>query len=270
MNCKQLTISLTIAILPLAIMSPAQAFQFFLGYDANPNQGTVLPINQRPNSTAAFNAFNANLGGTGVINQGFESLPTGNINNTAVNFSGVTGTPRYTLKSTGVDVGLPVRQADGNGFTNSGTFPTEGTKGISINSANNFAINFSQALQAFSFWGTDLGDNNNTLTVQLYNAGTQVNSQLIDYLGAGAGDSSVFFYGVIGATGEVFDEVRLVSSINSTGDAIGLDQFTVGTPAQVTSTDPMTSTNAVPTPALLPGLLGMGMAAWRKRKEQTA
>ncbi|NJN49177.1 MAG: PTPA-CTERM sorting domain-containing protein [Alkalinema sp. RL_2_19] len=131
----------------------------------------------------------------------------------------------------------------------------------------NFSIKFTNPLAAFGFWGTDLGDSKNTLTVVLKNAGVQVGSQLIDYLDANAGDSSVFFFGGIATgTAELFDEVQLISSINSTGDAIGIDQITVGTADQVTATaDPVTP---VPTPAMLPGLIGVGMAARRKRQQQ--
>jgi hypothetical protein len=147
-------------------------------------------------------------------------------------------------------------------MTNSGTFPTDGKQGISINSIYTFKINFSSPLAAIGFWGTDLGDNNNSLTVVLRNLGKTVAQQPINYLGANAGKSSIFFFGGIAQQPtEYFDEVELLSSVTNLQDAIGLDQLTVGTPAQVQSVTPPT---AVPTPALLPGLVGLSLGLRRK------
>ncbi len=254
------------AIAPILTIAPAQAFQFFTGYDENPIPDTALPLADRVNSTAAFNAYKANLGGVGVVTQGFEGFAKNtNLNiamgGSTVDFSGVTGTFSNRAKSTDAATALIVQTADAKGLTNSGTYPTEGVNGISISSANNVAIQFSSPLQAFSFWGTDLGDSKNILTIALYNGASQVGTRRIDFLGTDAGQSSTFFYGVIGDSTELFDQVRLISSINSTGDAIGIDQLTVGTPSQVVPT-------AVPTPALLPGLVGMGLSFWRKRSRQ--
>jgi hypothetical protein len=256
--------SIVVAIAPMVTISPAQAFQFFTGYDANPIPDTALPLADRINSEIAFTSYKANLSGVGVVTQGFEGFANNTDLNVAtggstVNFSGVTGTFINTVKSTGTAASLIVRKADSAGLTNSGTYPTEGKNGISINSANNVAIRFSSPLQAFSFWGTDLGDNKNTLTIELYKGASQVGTRLIDFLGADAGQSSTFFYGVVGDSTELFDEVRLTSSISSNGDAIGLDQFTVGTPGQVVPT-------AVPTPALLPGLVMTCLSLWRRRQ----
>jgi hypothetical protein len=258
--------AIVVSIVPVLTIAPAQAFQFFTGYDANPIPDTALPLADRINSTAAFNSYKANLGGVGAATQGFEGFAANTdlnvaIGGSTVNFSGVTGTFSNTVKSTGTATSLIVRKADLAGLTNSGTYPTEGKNGISISSANNVAIRFSSPLQAFSFWGTDLGDSKNTLTIELYKGASPVGTRLIDFLGADAGQSSTFFYGVVGGSTELFDEVRLISSISSNGDAIGLDQFTVGTPGQVVPT-------AVPTPALLPGLIATGLGIWRRRQNE--
>jgi hypothetical protein len=266
---KSLVCSLLLA-LPAAISlaQSAQAFSLFTGYDENPADKTVLPLASRVNSMAAFNDYRNNLGGVGVTTESFETTAVKTpINNLAPTLSGVTSDFIYTTDAAGtITAGtsdtVSVQQANA-GMTNAGTFPTDGVRGISINSNNFFKIKFASPLAAFSFWGTDLGDINNTLTVILRNAGMQVGSQQIDYLGANAGASSVFFFGAIATdSGELFDEVQLLSSSTSTtGDAIGIDQLTVGTAAQVTP-----SSTPVPTPALLPGLVAM-LAGVRRRSK---
>jgi hypothetical protein len=254
--------------LPAAIglAQPAQALSLFAGYDENPTGDTVLPIASRVNSTAAFNQYLSNL--TGVTTESFETTAVGTpINDLAPMLSGVTSDFVYTADAAGttsVGTGATVSVQKANattGMTNSGTFPTDGKQGISINSSNFFKIKFGSPLAAFSFWGTDLGDNKNALTVILRKAGVQVGSQPIDYLGANAGASSVFFFGAIAQNmAEQFDEVQLLSSITGS-DAIGIDQLTVGTLDQVTATS-----KPVPTPALLPGLVALAAGARRRWK----
>jgi hypothetical protein len=259
--------------LPVAIgfALPAQALSLYTGYDANPNASSsnsvVLPLASRTNSISAYNAYKANLGGNGVTTESYETVPhaTTAVDGLLQQLSGVTATYSYTKKSDGSSAGASgvatVQKANAAGLTNAGTFPTDGIQGISINSANNFKIKFASPLAAFSFWGTDLGDSKNTLTVVLRKAGVNVQSRLIDYLDANAGNSSVFFFGGIAQNvAEHFDEVELLSSISSDGDAIGIDQLTVGTSAQLTPAD------AVPTPALLPGLIALAAGARRRWK----
>jgi hypothetical protein len=270
----KLIVCATLLGLPVAtcLALPAQALSLYTGYDANPNatstNSVVLPLASRTNSIAAYNAYKANLGGSGVTTESFETATADKtpIDGLVQSLSGVTATYSYTKKSDGSSAGASgvatVQKVDANGLTNAGTFPTDGIQGISINSANNFKIKFASPLAAFSFWGTDLGDNKNTLTVILRKAGVNVQSKLIDYLDANAGNSSVFFFGGIAQNAaEQFDEVELLSSISSTGDAIGIDQLTVGTAAQLTP-----QSKPVPTPALLPGLVALAAGARRRSK----
>jgi hypothetical protein len=225
-----------------------------------------LPLVNRINSTAAFNNYRNNLGGVGVTTESFETTAVGtDINDLAPTLSGVVSNFIYTTDeagttSAGSGVAASVQKANATGMTNSGTFPTEGKQGISINSDNFFKIKFVSPLAAFSFWGTDLGDNKNTLTVILRRVGIEVGRQPIDYLNANAGDSSVFFFGAIAQnSGELFDEVQLLSS--KANDAIGIDQITVGTVDQFTP-----PSTAVPTPALLPGLIALAAGVRRRSK----
>ena len=270
--------------------APAQAFRLFSGYDENPTARAVLTPIYRVNSLTASQAFDQAVNNGTVTTESFEDQSTRQaIDGLSLNISGVQATFSYLKKSDGTSAttsgaSTKVQKADANGLTNAGTFPTNGEKGISINSSNHFGLNFSQSLAAFSFWGTDLGDSSNRLTVEFYQDNNLVKSQLIDYLGANAGSSSVFFFGGLAeTTAEQFNRIQLISSIGSTGDAIGLDQLTIATPEQVlgaassaaasnsivTSSAATSSaaTTAVPTPALLPGLLGFALSVMRKRRD---
>ncbi len=271
---RMIAIALPVAC-PYLFAVPVHGLSLFEGYDENLNGGTtgsVLPRSNRLNTTKAFENFKANLGGVGVTTESYEMTKAGtDIDGLQQTLSGVNATYSYRKKSDGSSAGTgntaSVQKANATtGMTNSGTYPTDGVQGISINSANTFKINFASPLAAFSFWGTDLGDSKNSLTVILRSLGQVVAQKPINYLGANAGKSSVFFFGGIAQTPtEYFDEVELLSSIPSTGDAIGLDQLTVGTPVQVAPTDP----TAVPTPALLPGLVGLALGLRRKVQGQS-
>lgn len=286
MALRSLAIKLSIISAVLAALAPAaNALSLFEGYDANPNNQTVLPEADRTNTSAAFFNFLQAIDNGSVTTESFEDLPTSQaIDGLSQDISGVTADFSYLKPDNSSATGgstTKVQLANSSGMTNSGTYPTDGEKGISINSSNQFSIDFSAPLAAFGFWGTDLGDRNNQLTVELLRDGTSVGSQLIDFLGADAGDSSVFFFGGLADNpAEQFNQVRLISSAKS--DAIGLDQLTIATPEQVaqaiiastgsgTATNPNSSGDAaaIPTPALLPGLIGFGISLGRKRRSQT-
>ena len=282
MTARSFAIALSLISTALAALaSEANALSIFEGYDANPVNQTVLPESDRTNTSAAFLNFLQAIDNGSVTTESFESLPTSQaIDGLSLNISGVSANFSYLKPDNSSATGggtTKVQLANSSGMTNSGTYPTDGEKGISINSSNQFSIDFSAPLAAFGFWGTDLGDKNNQLTVELLRDGTSVGNQLIDFLGADAGDSSVFFFGGLADTpAEQFNQVRLLSSAKS--DAIGLDQLTIATPEQVaqaiiastsSATNPVGSdAAAVPTPALLPGLLGFGLSLSRKRRSQ--
>lgn len=252
-----------------SLASPALALSLFKGYDANPNDKTVLPSSARTNTSTAFFNFLQAIDNGSVTSESFESFPTSQaIDGLTQNISGVTTSFRYLKPDNSSATGggtTKVQIADSSGMTNSGTYPTDGRRGISINSSNQFFIDFSAPLAAFGFWGTDLGDKQNKLTVELLKDGTSVGSQLIDFLGDDAGNSSVFFFGGIAENStEQFNQVRLLSS--KSGDAIGLDQLTIATPEQVLTATGNAGATAVPTPALLPALVGFGLSLARKRR----
>jgi hypothetical protein len=251
----------------------------FSGYDINPNPPTTnppfagIPLNtaNTPSSQAAFVDFSKKLNGATVTTESFETSATPvntPIDGLSTSISGTTATFLYTKKSdnntaTTTGASTRVQTVDADGFTNSGTYPTQGVRGISINSANNFSISFSQKLAAFSYFGTDLGDNSNTLTMEFYNGTALILSNQIPF-NSGSADSSEFFFGFIADNPtQEFNKVAFVSSISSNGDAIGIDQIKIATPAQIVPSP------AVPEPATILGTLIFGGAAVaRKRKQQ--
>ncbi len=180
--------------------------------------------------------------------------------------SGTVASFAYTVKATGASATggatTQVQQANPTtGFTNAGTYPTDGVRGISINSANNLSISFSNALAAFGYFGTDLGDAGNTLTMNFYNGATLLSSTPVT-TGTGSANSSEFFFGFIADTpAQEFNRVDFISSLSTGGDAIGIDQIKIATPAQ----------KKVPEPsAILGTLLFGGCVVALKRRHQQA
>jgi hypothetical protein len=243
----------------------------FNGYDPNNGVGSPPPrltTATSPNSQAAFANFSSNLNGATVTTESFETAatPVGTfIDGLSTSISGTNATFSYTKKSDGSSANggstTQVQLADSAGNTNSGTYPTDGVRGISINSANNFSISFSNPLAAFGYFGTDLGDNSNTLTMKFFNGSTEVNSTLIP-VNSNSFNSSEFFFGFIADNPtQYFNRVAFVSSISTTGDAIGIDQIKIGTPGQVTT--------AVPEPSSLLGTLIFGGSVMLIRRRFT-
>jgi hypothetical protein len=259
------------------LLSGAANAVTFSGYDTNPTNNTRLSYDPNSNSQIKFNDFSANLNGIGVTTESFED--TTNPNTTIVgnsisglvrSISGTTATFSYTTKATLGNPSVPVTggsttqvQKKTSGVTANGTYPTDGDNFISINSANNFSISFSNTLAAFGYFGSDLGDSGNVLTMQFFNGSNPVavSSQTVD-AGTGSANSSKFFFGFIADdSAQYFD--RVVFSSNSAGDAIGIDQIKIGTSAQLTT--------AVPEPSSMLGILLFGgSVVMLKRRQKLA
>jgi hypothetical protein len=227
-------------IMSTAIVNGAANAVTLNGYDLNTSSIPLTKVTA-PNSEGAFKTFSDNLADATVTTESFEGA-SGAINGLIRTISGTTATFSYTQKNL-TDPTKPgvlpvtdttsVQKADSFGFTNSGTYPTDGLYGISINSANNFSISFSNSLAAFGYFGTDLGDSNNILTMKFFNGTTLVNSTAIP-TNVGSANSSEFFFGFIAdSPAEAFNRVEFVSSISGNGDAIGIDQIKIATSSQV-------------------------------------
>jgi hypothetical protein len=275
---KYLAFSSLISLTAVALLSGSARAATFSGYDTNPTNNTRLLFDPNSNSQAAFNSFSTQLNGIGITTDSFEDTtnPTTTVVGNAIDglvrvISGTTAT--FSLKTkadplvsapSGTSTQVQKKQT---GVLANGTYPTDGNNFISVNTTYNFSIAFSAPVAAFGYFGTDLGDNSNVLTMQFYNNGTLIPNNPTNAVDAGTGsaNSSKFFYGFIADNStQYFDKV--VFSNSASNDAIGIDQITIGTPTQVTT--------SVPEPSSLLGTMLFGgsviLIKRRARRHQAA
>lgn len=286
MKYSRLSSVLTVTASVALIANPVNAASF-TGYDQNNkplisvgNPPLPLTIAESPNSQAAYNLFVADTNVGSVTTESFESFSTSpttgpNINGLSTLISGVTANFSYTRKTGITPLTTKVEKADTTyglfgGVTGNGTYPTDGNQGLSINSANNFSISFTSPLRAFGYFGTDLGDNNNILTMIFTLGGAPVDSIVVPTF-TGGQNSSKFFFGYIGDTATtLFDKVEFSSSLANVtpSDAIGIDQLRVATAAQITGTATVVAVSEPTT--ILGTLLFGGSVVALKRRQRTA
>ena len=217
----------------------------FSGEDLNmsgdPNQAAFT------NATNARNNFFANLTGVGV--ETFESIPSGTSSPITLTFPGAGSA---TLNGTG-------SVAAGNDGL--GRYPFSGSQYYYAGS-DDFTINFSSAISAFGFYGTDLGDFGGQLTLTLTGSNGVTVLTVPNTIGSSGSTSGSNLYWGFYDTANTYTSISFGN--NSGGaDIFGFDDFSIGSLEQVT-----------PTPAPEPsswammlggfGLLGGTMRARRK------
>jgi hypothetical protein len=211
---RKLLIILSAAVFVFCLtgISHAAILPFF-GEDLGP-----LDANSAlPNSDAARNDFLSKLIGVGT--EDFEGISTGTSAPLILNF----GLDTATLTGDGtIRDDFPISSA--------GRFPTSGTQYWSTNSSsNNFIIDFSSPQAAFGFYGTDIGDFEGQLHLELSD-GTVTNLEIPHT--SGAPNASAIYFGVIVTdASEIFNSVAF-SSTNET-DFFGFDDMTIGRLEQV-------------------------------------
>jgi hypothetical protein len=220
----------------MVLMSSAANAATFSGYDTNPTNG--IRLTNPVNSQMAFDNFSANLNGTTVTTESFETIPVGTfIDGLSTQISGTTANFSYKkpdLTTANASTSTQVQQT--TTLLSNGAYPTDGLRLISINSANTLSITFSNSIAAFGYFGTDLGDSGNTLTMQFFDsANNLVSSSAIG--NTGSANSSEFFFGFI-ADNPTQEFTKVVFSNSSSGDAIGIDQIKIGTPSQLNTKIP--------------------------------
>lgn len=292
MKSKFLRFTASVIVPTLAILNMgdvgAVTLNGFQEFDRNNNamgntNTSVILDNQRVNTNQEYQNFLNSINGNSENAESFENFAEGTpidglqltLFDPSTN-SNYTATFRYVNRATGqpvqasnVSYNTTIQRSNDQGLTIHGTYPTEGRQGFSIYSENDLIIEFSQPISSFSFFGTDIGEFNNTLSIEIYNDGTQVGSQNIE-VPSTSKDSGLFFTGfsyeadVNDTVGSVnaFDEIRFVSSYNGTGsrtDAIGLDEFTFAANNQAST--------AVPEPlTILGSMAALGFGALLKKK----
>lgn len=233
------------------IADPAHAVpvQYF-GEDLNPTGSGRVAI-PGSNSEAARNSFLSNLIGVGT--ETFESFSDGTGAPLALSFPGSSGSITATLQGEGsVDVIT-------SGTSGAGRWPTSGDNYWTTNSTEgNFYIEFSEAVAAFGFFGTDVGDFSGQIELTLDLAGGGTETLTIPST-IGASNASLIFFGLINDVAFT----RVSFSTTSGEDVFGFDDMTIGDLEQIR---PPVS---VPEPGMLAlfgaGLAGLAMARRRKR-----
>jgi len=216
----------------LALFSAtSQASLIFLGEDLTPNSS-------KANSKQANTDFLAGLVGAGT--EDFESFANGSNGSLTVDF-GTAGTA--TLSGSG--------QILNSG--NAGRFATSGTNYWNTN--QNFTIEFSQAISAFGFYGTDIGDWGGQITLEFL-SGVTTNVTVDNTVGAN--DSSLLFWGIIDNENPF---TKITFGNTNSDDVFGFDDMTIAVASQVV-------TNPIPEPTTLAifalGLLGLRVRQLKK------
>jgi hypothetical protein len=235
---------LLVTLLFLKVNLGSAAIVTFFGEDVNRagDPTVATPVN----SSAASGRFLANLANIGT--ETFEGFRTGTFVPLTVNFSGLGSA---VLSGTGTVV---------NGNDGGGRFPISGTQYLLTDAGAGFNLSFSNAISAFGFYATDVGDYGGQIVLTL----TDVNGQLSTLtvpstVGSnGSTSGSVLYYGFIDNS-SAYRNIQF--SDTAVPDIFAFDNITVG------------NVNAAPEPGAF-ALMGLGMVSlfgvrFAKRKRTT-
>jgi len=227
------------AIASLGIAQAASAAPVtFFGVNTSPS-ATVTgdPVTERGNF---LNALSGSVG-----TEDFEGFARGTSNPLSLSFTGSTGNITATLSGGGSDIDT----------AGSGRFATSGTQFVETSGGGDFTIDFSTAISAFGFYGTDIGDISGDLILTL----TDTSSAETEFTLSTGGDpnGSLLFWG-FADTMNSYTKIEFTNT--GSGDIFGFDDMTIGDAGQVILPPPPAP---VPLPAssllLLAGLGGFGL-----------
>lgn len=208
--------------------------------------------NQSPANTVSGNPATARANFlsslTGVSNEGFETFTDGINAPLILSFAGSSGSLGATLSGSGTVV---VNASGGAGRFN--TTPGGDTW---FDVSGSFAIDFATAISAFGFYGTDIGDFNGQVTIDLTDSNDVV-TQLTVANTANGNNGSLLFWGFTD-TGNSYKRVAFGNTAAGT-DFFGFDDMVIGDQRQIVNPTPEPGSLA------LVGLSLAGLAATRRR-----
>lgn len=182
----------------------------------------------------------------GVSNENFESHAGGAPLN--LNFTGSGGSITATLSGSG--------NIESN--TGAGRFNTSAGGNRWWEVSGDFVITFSEAISAFGFYGTDIGDFDGQITLGLAGGGS-VDLTVANTINGNNG--SLLFFGFIDPT-QSYTSITF-GNTNAGTDFFGFDDMVIGDREQVVIPVPEPTSAAL----LAMALLGMGAATRRKLRK---
>lgn len=202
--------------------------------------------------TSANAAFLSALGGVGT--ESFESYAVGTASPVALGFAGA-----GTATLTGFGSIVNGNHAGAVAHTGNNYYLV-----ITGTTGSEFAINFSNPVAAFGFYGSDIGDAGSNLLLRFGRANGSTYTTQVPYNVAtgGLASGNLMFFGFIDTTNP-FTSIQFLST--GAGDYFGFDDMTIGSRAQVINPPP----SVAPEPATI-ALVGLGVvvvgAAARRRR----
>lgn len=261
-----------LAIASLAIFgysSSAQAFSVYFGEDINPNpDDRTQTFDDIVNSRAAEANFLADL--SRYATEDFESydvhtgpgfeISFGDLGTATLSGGGVKSMVKTVDESLLDDPNTPDALKDDIAREiYKGRNASSGTQYWLTNAQQNFTVNFSKTVNAFGFYGYDLGDYQAQTFVDLYSAGQLVSSvEIPNRDGANAStNGSAFYFGLMADSADLGFDQAIFRMNNINGDEFAFDDFTVGASSQTGVPEPF---------SMVGGAIGLGLFGLGRRK----